>query len=468
MDSTSGSLRTKATNSEENDQLCVRKSEIDISTGMNDPATLQVEYTNSSDGGLSNIVRTSPLAKYSMHSSPKPNKRPEDPIEEMDAMAAAIEELGEALPSLNLHISPAKLNKSSVETAAANRPKVSKTPQGRPSIAKRTDPTIARNNSVSRTTSQSTRRAPARLSNTSVQHSNKRTNRSCSSMSGIADTNRSSSSSTAKTIDYLASRRPSINMKFPTPPSAPKNIKPHVVPEFKLPSDALAAKFRAQREERLRKEQEEEAARREFKARPVPRSLSASINGVTAGPRPTAATTARENLMREAKADITPVEKDKQSQQSQQSKRKSGLTDVGSTAKSLDKRRSAIIATAQHEKRTAPRVSSIMPLQSQTASRRNSTTVPNSSISGSANKATIAVISDAATLRAKGREVFNRDRLAKEEMDRERRAKEEAARKARAEAAERGRQTSREWAEKQKQKMLAEKIKARVEAAKCA
>ena len=380
-------------------------------------------------------------------------------------MAAAIEELGKALPSLDPLISPVKSNRSSIRSATANQPKLSKTPHGRPSIAKRAGTTTSRNDSVDRISRQSTSRVSSRLSNVSAQHSYNRTSRFSSSTMGTTDRNRSSSSSTAKATDYLASRRPSINLKFPTSPAAPKNVKPHVVSDFKLPSDALAAKFRAQREERLKKEKEEEATRREFKARPVPKSLSANANSATIGPRATAATKARENLMREAKADVPLGGKDGQTQQST---RRSGLVDATSSTASLDKRRSMIIASAQNEKRSAQRVSSITPLQSQTASRRNSAIGSSSHVSGPVKKPSVAAVPDAAALRAKGREVFNRDRLAKEETDRERRAKEEAARKARAEAAERGRQASREWAEKQKQKMLADKIKARVEAAKCA
>jgi hypothetical protein len=64
----------------------------------------------------------------------------------------------------------------------------------------------------------------------------------------------------------------------------------------------------------------------------------------------------------------------------------------------------------------------------------------------------------------KGKEVFNRDRMEKENKDRERKDKEEAAKQARAQAAERGRIASREWAEKQRKKMM-DAVKAKAEAA---
>lgn len=463
MDSNIGSLDTKVSDSSSDDKAVAQKIEMNMSNEEKSFAAVDAESKSQADGNFSTVLQSSLLAKITSNSSPKPLKRPEDSIEDMDAMAAAIEELGEALPSLRLLESPVRSNTSSEEATSANQSKISKTPQGQPSIAKRTGSTT-KNDNLNSVAGRNTGRPATKSNNVSAQHPN-RLNRSRASTSGMADKNRSSSSAASKTVDYLASRRPSINLKFPTPPSAPKNVKPHVVPEFKLPSDALAAKFRAQREERLKKEQEEEAARRKFKARPVPRSLSTSVNSTMVGPRPTAVTKARENLMREAKADIPPNET---VEQTHQIKRRSGFSGTDPSAASLEKRRSMIIASAQHEKRTVRRASSIMPLQSQTASRRNSIAASGNSAAGPTSKPAAKTIPDAAALRAKGKEVFNRGKLAKEEMERERQAKEEAARKARAEAAERGRQTSREWAEKQKQRMLAEKIKARVEAAKCA
>ena len=68
-------------------------------------------------------------------------------------------------------------------------------------------------------------------------------------------------------------------------------------------------------------------------------------------------------------------------------------------------------------------------------------------------KPTVAPV-DAGALKAKGKQVFNRDKVEKDNAERERREKEEAAKKARAEAAERGRIASREWAERQRKKLM--------------
>jgi hypothetical protein len=81
---------------------------------------------------------------------------------------------------------------------------------------------------------------------------------------------------------------------------------------------------------------------------------------------------------------------------------------------------------------------------STSSANRNSVIVP---------KAVVTPV-DAAQQKLKGREVFNRDRMEKEARERERKEKEEAAKRARAEAAERGRIASREWAERQRKKMM--------------
>ena len=457
--------------------------------------------------------QTSTPKKRLSLSPPGSTKRPEDSIEAIDELAAAIEELDTVIPSLEPLTSPVKASASTENPNNGPQARISMVPQGQPSVAKRenapTKSNLSNNMSVKPNVNESARSARPKsggFSNVSTHRSNTGADRSRSSTAApkVADRKRSSTSATSKPVDYLASRRPSINLKFPTPPPAPKNVKVPVVPDFKLPSEAIAAKFKAQREERLRKEQEEEAARRKFKARPVPRSISTAGTGTASGPRPTAATKARENLMREAKSGMTESEADARKENSQKTGRE------GSDAGTLSKRRSMIIASAQNEKRTARRASSAMlpppaPLASQSSSKRNSLATSSRSIqnrkpgpsaasavsaasstsssamgrasnarrtstakpaaataSAPASIKTAVTPAEVATQRAKAREIFNRDRLAKEEWERERKAKEDAARKARAEAAERGRQISHEWAEKQKQRLAAEKARGAV------
>jgi hypothetical protein len=58
--------------------------------------------------------------------------------------------------------------------------------------------------------------------------------------------------------------------------------------------------------------------------------------------------------------------------------------------------------------------------------------------------------------RQRAKEIYMRDMKALEEMEKAKREREAAAKKSRLEAAERGRQASREWAEKQRAKKAAE------------
>lgn len=67
---------------------------------------------------------------------------------------------------------------------------------------------------------------------------------------------------------------------------------------------------------------------------------------------------------------------------------------------------------------------------------------------------------DAQQQRERGKVIYNRDAKATEEIERERREREAIAKKAREEAAERGRQASREWAEKMMARKKAEALKA--------
>ncbi|KAF2742446.1 hypothetical protein M011DRAFT_266555 [Sporormia fimetaria CBS 119925] len=175
------------------------------------------------------------------------------------------------------------------------------------------------------------------------------------------------------------------------PTRAVKSTKPPTVPKFSLPGESVAAKLKAQREERLKREEEEAAKKATFKARPAPTHKAAPAV------RQTAASKARVSIMA------------------------GGVENQGSTI--------------------PPKRMSTMPSSAPITSAKPSKPV--------------AAPVDAAALKQKGREVFNRDKIQREEQDKERREKEEAAKRARAEAAERGRIASREWAERQKKKTAA-------------
>jgi hypothetical protein len=204
----------------------------------------------------------------------------------------------------------------------------------------------------------------------------------------------------------LTGRSSSVAFHAPAPP---KSSKAPTVPSFTLPGEAVAAKLKAQREERVKREEEEDNTKKTaFKARPVPvhRNGAAIV-------RQKAANKTRESLMNgDMKENVLP-------------------TRTGSIA---GKRNSTIVPRSTFGASATG---------SSNLSKRNSVLV---------SKAITA--NDVNTQRLKGREVFNRDKLEKEQRDKEKHEKEEAAKKARAEAAERSRVLSREWAAKQKQKAM--------------
>ncbi|EUC43055.1 hypothetical protein COCMIDRAFT_28428 [Bipolaris oryzae ATCC 44560] len=194
-----------------------------------------------------------------------------------------------------------------------------------------------------------------------------------------------------------------------------KSTKAPTKPKFELPGSAIAEKLRLKKEERLKRMEEAEAAKKEAatqKPRPAP---VASRKPVTIPLRPSPAETPG--------VTIGPPPSPPPPQQQQRS-------------------------TSLTSKRTSLSLSHPPPHQSRStstsSSNRNSILVPKAVVSPA----------DAIQLKLKGKEVFNRDRVEKEARERERREKEEAAKRARAEAAERGRIASREWAERQRRKMM--------------
>ncbi|KAF2710619.1 hypothetical protein K504DRAFT_266570 [Pleomassaria siparia CBS 279.74] len=201
-------------------------------------------------------------------------------------------------------------------------------------------------------------------------------------------------------------------------PPPTKSSKPPTVANFQLPGEVIAAKLRAQKEERLKREEEEEeaAAQRTFKARPAPprRQVPAQV-------RQTSASRARESLMaKDAQATC-------------------GATDPAS-------KRTSIVTSSTNKRNSAVMSRPTFSMTTSDSSNRKSLL-----LSQGLSNITPA---DAAAQRAKAREQFLKDKAENESKRIERLVKEEAAKRAREEAAERGRIASREWAEKQKKKTL--------------
>jgi hypothetical protein len=281
--------------------------------------------------------------------------------------------------------------------------------------------------------------------------------------------------------DYLASRRRPISMHFPAPPAPAKSTKPPTKPTFTLPGDAIAARKRAQLEEKRRKEDEELAKARQFKARPLPNQSKPRPASVIV--KQTASSRARMSIYG-GDGEMTGTLKENLASNSL--KRSGTVTGtISSSVKKIDaaaraimilprtpsntaqKRGSIVVSSRTDVPRaliTIPKRQSLMTTTQPSAVRHMSSPSRSHDMSGTSStnnmpgSKSIITAEDVVKQRQKGREVFNRDRVVKEEREKERREKEEAAKRARADAAERGRQASREWAEKQKKKLLEAKI----------
>ncbi|KAF1358414.1 hypothetical protein EJ07DRAFT_180138 [Lizonia empirigonia] len=241
-------------------------------------------------------------------------------------------------------------------------------------------------------------------------------------------------------------------------PPPPKSTKPATVPNFQLPGEATAAKLKAQKEERLKRMEEAVGDK----------PLSRPINMPPPLKSTKAPTKANFQLPGEATAARLKAQKEERLKRMEEAEAAKKAALAAATRKPLAHRpRESLLV------RDAPGVSIPPPSNSDPPQRSTSLASKRSSIIGasasrststsSANrnslllaagtKSTVTLI-DAAALKVKGKQVFNRDRMEKEAMERERRDKEEAAKRARAEAAERGRIASREWAERQRMKMV--------------
>ena len=316
----------------------------------------------------------------------------------------------------------------------------------------------------------------------------------------------------AETADYLASKRRPISLSFPTPPPPPKGRAP-TKPTFQLSSDNVAAKLKAQKEERLKREAGGAAAlkQRPISMPPPPKStkpptvptfqLSSEATAAklkaqkeerlkrmeeVGGHKPTArpismppppkstkpVTKPSFQLPGEATAARLKAQKEERLKRMEEAEaaKKAALAAPVRKPIAHRPRQSLLVKDApgvsippslkvDAPQRSTSLVSKRSSVHEPSASRSTSTSSANrnSVLLAEGGKSTVTPV-DAAALKSKGKQVFNRDRMEKEAMERERREKEEAAKKARAEAAERGRVASREWAERQRKKMMGQQV----------
>ncbi|KAF2809631.1 uncharacterized protein BDZ99DRAFT_463416 [Mytilinidion resinicola] len=377
-------------------------------------------------------------------SSRSPGRSPirlEDSIEALDALDDAIEQVAKAFPHLDAL--------ESGEKSPTKKPTTRATPKARTATAKplttkapvtnrvSRNPTVPKSLKEGPTTSTATKTRPLSTARPSLA-------RSASVRNASKANEPKPKAASGEVTGYLASKRRPISVSFPTPPPPPKSTKPPTKSTFQLPGEAVAARLKAQREERQKREEEEAAKKPTFKARPAP------VRKAPALVKQTAASKARESLMQGGSTE----EKENDPTNAISLKRTSSTTTATSAKRQSTlitntKSQSSLLSgthtpTNPAEKRERPAFN---------LSTANTAVKRVSSIGGPTipplHKPAMTP-ADVATQRLKGREVFNRDKMENQERERIRREKEDAAKRARAEAAERGRIASREWAEKQK------------------
>ncbi|KAI7541896.1 hypothetical protein KC331_g8297 [Hortaea werneckii] len=269
-----------------------------------------------------------------------------------------------------------------------------------------------------------------------------------------------------------------VNLSFPTPPPPPKSKKAPTTSTFQLPGEAIAAKLKAAREERMKKEADlpEEKKPSTFKARPAP-----ALKKTPSVVRPTNSTKTRESMVN-GKGPVSTAPQTglkrastvhaPSTKPTSTTRPKAAAPPPRTTAKPEDKglkvakrppptttaagptnpsRSSSLTNRTSSAPRPRPSIAS-RPAPSTTTTTTSSSSAPAAPATGPAAPHQQQRVLSKGT--AKGREVFGRALLAKEALGREKREKEEAARKARESAAERGRVASREWAEKQRLRKL--------------
>ncbi|CAO2658724.1 Nn.00g064470.m01.CDS01 [Neocucurbitaria sp. VM-36] len=408
----------------------------------------------------------------SRRASRSPSKSPmriEESIEAIDALEEALENV-EAVTSFN-HSSDEKSPRKKVATPnvrgktpsktplAASR--VSRTPGAAPKSVKPTKTSLARASSVRTAFSKDVRKG------------------------------------STETVDYLAARRRPISMSFPTPPPPPKGRAP-TRPTFQLSSDAVTQKLKVEKEERLKRQAEGVPKQRPISMPPPPRStkpptkpnfqlpgdkIAAELkakkeerlkreaeapqqSGVPRAPRPISMPPQPKSTKPLTKSDFQlpgaavaeKLKAQKEERLKRQEEAEAAKKAAALNARPAPVRKPVAVPIRQQSGVTIPPPSQ---RSSSIASKRNSIQLSRSTSTSSANrqsmllntKSTVTPV-DAAQQKLKGREVFNRDKMEKEARERERKEKEDAAKRARAEAAERGRIASREWAEKQKRKLM--------------
>jgi hypothetical protein len=449
------------------------------------------------DSFVEDIISRSP-SKYAA--------RIEDSVEAMDALEEAIEQVSEELPK---DIGKGLGSPVQTRTPKAITPRTTVGPSLQKSSAESSQPTrkvagpaASATSSASTTTTSVPGKAISHTAAPSASSARpqprtpaganlKRPSLSAKVVASAGHAEPAQPKAARPPTTTAASRTSSTALSTSKPGFVPtKSAKPPTKSTFTLPGAAVSAKLKAQREERLKKQEAEaeaEAARKrtEFKARPVPKAITAAVTGKGRNssilPRETAASKARMSMMaakedEDGKENAGPASRKVVGGSAGSVKgassaaRKSGVAWSNQSGLSVTKTRtdaySATGVASRADKSTVPANSSARrrnttaytaaPLKTRRSSVQTRATLPGSA-SGceglrNGKPTTASAMATTTTATSKGKEVFSRGKIAEDDLLKQKREKEEAARRARAEAAERGRLASREWAERQRKR----------------
>ena len=299
-----------------------------------------------------------------------------------------------------------------------------------------------------------------------------------------------------------------MSMSFPTPPPPPKSSKAPTQATFQLGGEAVAARLKAEKEERLKRQAEGTATKTTYKPPPPPKSTKAPTRAtfqlpgeaiaaklkadkeerqkrlVSEGPAKKSTfvppvtqkstkpvTKATFQLSSDAFAAKMKAQKEERAKRAQEEEEKvAAQRKQGFKARPAPKiKEPALVRQTAASRARLPsndtntvglkRATSVREPTS-TAAKRQSSFLPSASTSSTTTLPPRASTSfrkrqSTAPFVSKGKQVFSRAAEKKEKEDREKRDKEEAAKKARADAAEKGRLASREWAARRKSKVVA-------------
>jgi hypothetical protein len=442
----------------------------------------QEPRNDGSDSFVEQIIVRSPA---------KPMARIEDSVEAIDALEDAIEQVAGELPSLGAEqlLSPAK--KPLIEPTA-NRQSVKRklAPSAAPGMTCSTKSLSSKTSSTKLSSSKSPAKEAARSPLKTGSASQKpawgpkptvrvssKTMQPRPSVAAKPPTTAATkltaaapqisfSNSPAKPRANVAHKRapgtipPSVKAPFVPKPSS----KPPTTSTFTLPGDAVAAKLKAEREERQKRMEAGEVAKSVKPAPVIKRTVSVERKAPTVPSYqlPGDAIAAKLKAQREARAEREASAEAGAKEKSKSFRARPVPARRPSVAPRENKASTMRMSVVQREdlkrrgsdkENVAPPVQARAPIPTQrleVKKIRNSLSgkIPNAAVSRrSMNLSNLNV----------------QERKAEPTVTMSRTEKEEAARKARAEAAERGRLASKEWAEKQKRKMAADKLKAKRE-----